>query len=101
MNNLIVITGASSELGINLIKKIINSKNTFFLLHVNESKKKLLNEINFKNNNYKIIKANFNQDSKIKYFISYFKKYYNCKNISIVHLTSSNLKIKKFKNYKW
>ena len=66
MNNLIVITGASSELGINLIKKIINSEDTFFLFHVNQNKKKLINEINFKKNNYKIIKANFTQNSKIK-----------------------------------
>jgi len=101
MKNLVVITGSSSTLGKNLIKKIIKNKNTFLLLHVNENKKKLINEINIKNNNFKIIKADFNQDSKIKYFIKVFQKYYNFKNISIIHLASSNLKIKKFKNYKW
>ena len=40
MNNLIVILGASSSIGLNLLEKIFKYKNTFFILHVNENKKK-------------------------------------------------------------
>ena len=71
--NSVLILGASSDIGINLINKLIK-KNYFIIAHYNSNKKKLTR---FLNDKVKIIKSNFSlfNDKNLKKLSKEIKKY--------------------------
>jgi len=91
--NKILITGASSYVGMRLIQSIDN-KNQFILAHYSSSKK-FLSFIKNKKFKSKIlpVKSDFKKKSDIKKFIKKIKKYnFNI----IIHLASKRIKIERF-----
>lgn len=91
--NRILITGASSSIGNNLIKKI-DKKNQIIVAHYNKSKN-FLNFIKSKKLKSKIItiKSDFSKKNDFNYFLKKIKKY----NINmLVHIASKRISIKRF-----
>lgn len=92
MTNQIIITGASSSIGKNIISKLNKSKN-FLFCQTNKNyiikKKKILH-----------YSSDFNKTKSIKKFIRWILKK-NKKINTIIHLPASKISLKKFTEFSW
>ena len=91
----ILITGASSTLGIELIKKI-NQKNYRYICLVNSQNIPKIN----KNNKMSIFKCNFANLNALKNFNNNINNL-NLEFSAIIHLACPKIKLKRFYEYSW
>ena len=90
MNNIYLITGASSEIGISLIKEMYN-KNDIFIVHFNKNNENLIALKNELGDNIVLFQADFTNELSTDLFIQEIKEKYS--NIThIIHLPAKNIK---------
>ncbi len=98
MNNIILIIGASSDIGLDLIKNI--DEECLILAHYNNSNEKLLELSNKINNKLVLFKADLLQDTEIFSMIDNIEKNYGIPN-KIIHLAASKVENIRFKDACW
>ena len=102
MKNLYIITGASSEIGIQILLKLSKRINDDFLLQVFKNKNKLVENKKLNKLNKNIYSLNFSFNKNIQNFISKINKSKKYRNIIFIHLPSQKITLKKsekFSNY--
>ena len=98
MKNIIFITGASSDIGIALIKSI--KEKCIVVAHYNTSKLKLLKLQNDIKNTIIPVKADFSSERSIKDMLDYIETKIGIPN-KIIHLAAPKFKNLRFKNIDW
>ena len=91
MKNLYIITGASSEIGIQILLKLSKKINDDFLLQVFKNKNKLVENKKLNKLNKNIYSLNFSLNKNIQNFISKINKSKKYRNIIFIHLPSQKL----------
>ena len=100
MKDIILITGASSDLGIELIKKLDN-ENTVILAHCNNSKKKLSEvSANLTKAELKILSYDLSSETQISEMIAEIKSADQIPN-KIAHFPAPKVELIRFKDADW
>jgi len=95
--NIILIIGASSDIGLDLIKNI--DEDSLILAHYNSSNKKLL-ELSKSINNMIMLKADLSLEDDINYMLNDIEENYGIPN-KIIHLAATRIEFIRFKNVTW
>jgi 3-oxoacyl-[acyl-carrier protein] reductase len=98
MGNTILILGASSDIGLDLIEKI--DEDCLILAHYNSSSEKLLELSRKINNKLVALKADLSLEDETIKFIKMIEENYGAPN-KIVHLVSPKFKNIRFKDVSW
>jgi len=98
MNNILLIIGASSDIGIDLIKNM--DKECLILAHYNNSDKKLLALSKKIDNKIVMLKANLSLEADIISMMNDIEKNYGIPN-NIIHLAAPKIENIRFKNISW
>ena len=96
--DIILIIGASSDIGLNLIKNI--SDEALIIAHYNSSNGKLLELSKNINNELVTLKADLSKEEEINKLISSIEKNYGTPN-KIIHLAATRVENIRFKDIKW
>ena len=96
-NNIILIIGASSDIGINLIKNI--DEEALILAHYNNSNQKLLELLDKIENKIVMLKANLSKEDEIISMIDDIENKYGIPN-KIIHLAAPKFEHIRFKDVK-
>ena len=96
--DIILIIGASSDIGLNLIKNI--SDEALIIAHYNSSNGKLLELSENINNELVTLKADLSKEEEINKLISSIEKNYGTPN-KIIHLAATRVENIRFKDIKW
>ena len=96
--DIILIIGASSDIGLNLIKNV--SDEALIIAHYNSSNGKLLELSENINNELVTLKADLSKEEEINKLISSIEKNYGTPN-KIIHLAATRVENIRFKDIKW
>ena len=96
--DIILIIGASSDIGLNLIKNI--SDEALIIAHYNSSNGKLLELSENINNELVTLKADLSKEEETNKLISSIEKNYGTPN-KIIHLAATRVENIRFKDIKW
>lgn len=96
--NIILIIGASSDIGLDLIKNI--NEEALILAHYNSSKEELLKLTNAINNELIMLRANLSIEEEIVSMIDDIENTYGIPN-KIIHLAASKVENIRFKDVSW
>ena len=96
--NIIFIIGASSDIGLDLIKNI--NEEALILAHYNSSKEELLKLTNAINNELIMLRANLSIEEEIVSMIDDIENTYGIPN-KIIHLAASKVENIRFKDVSW
>lgn len=99
MKNLYIITGASSEIGFQILLKLSKRINDDFLLQVFKNKNKLVENKKLNKLNKNIYSLNFSLNKNIHYFISKINKSKKYRSIIFIHLPSQKITLKKSEKF--
>lgn len=99
MSKVYLITGASSDIGIGLIKKMYN-KEDLFIAHYNKSADRLEALIKELGVNIKLVQADFTDDGSCNKLIREIKEVYKPPT-HIIHLPATRVKYNKFSKISW
>ncbi len=97
-NNIILIVGASSDIGLDLIKSI--DEECLILAHYNNSDEKLLELSKRLNNKIIMLKADLSSEEDILSMLNNIEKKFGIPN-KIIHLASTRVKNIRFKDATW
>lgn len=98
MNNIILITGASSDIGIDLIKNI--NEKCLILAHYNYSSESLLNLSKSLKNKIILLKCDLSSEEDVLSMLNKIENDYGIPN-KIVHLAAPRFKNIRFKDINW
>lgn len=98
MNNIILIIGASSDIGLDLIKNI--DEECLILAHYNNSDKSLLDLVHKMKNKLVMLKADLSSEEEITQFLDNIEMNYGLPN-KIIHLAAPKLENIRFKDISW
>jgi len=98
MNNIILIIGASSDIGLNLIKNI--DEECLILAHFNHSDKELLKISDIIENKLVMLKADLSSEDEVVLFVNEIEEKYGIPN-KIVHLAAPKFNNIRFKDVSW
>ncbi len=96
--NIVVIIGASSDIGLNLIENI--SEEALILAHYNSSDEKLLELSQIINNELVTLKADLSQENQLNQFIETVEFNYGIPS-KIIHLAAPKFENIRFKDIAW
>jgi len=96
--NIILILGASSDIGVDLIRNI--DEDCLILAHYNSSNKKLLEVSDKINNEVVLLKADLSLENDILSMIDHIEETYGIPN-KIIHLAASRFENIRFKDVTW
>ena len=96
--DIILIIGASSDIGLNLIKNI--DEDALILAHYNSSNKKLLELSKNINNELVTLKADLSKEDEINKLLDVIESDYGIPN-KIIHLASNKVENIRFKDVSW
>jgi 3-oxoacyl-[acyl-carrier protein] reductase len=97
-NNIILIVGASSDIGLDLIKSI--DEDCLILAHYNNSDEKLLELSKSINNELIMLKADLSSEKDIMSMMNSIEENYGIPN-KIIHLAADKLEYIRFKDISW
>ncbi len=98
MNNIILIIGASSDVGLDLIKNI--SEKCIILAHYNSSNKNLLKLSKKIDNKLVMLKADLSSEKELVSFLDTIETNFNTPN-KIIHLAAPKFENIRFKDIQW
>jgi 3-oxoacyl-[acyl-carrier protein] reductase len=98
MSNIILIIGASSDIGLDLIKNI--NEECLILAHYNSSNKKLLELSKTINNKVVLLKADLSLEDDILSMLNDIEENYGIPN-KIIHIAAPKFENIRFKNVSW
>jgi 3-oxoacyl-[acyl-carrier protein] reductase len=98
MNNIIFITGASSDIGISLIHQI--KEECLIIAHCNSADERLLETAKAIKNKLVIVKADFSDEESITNMLATIESEYGLPN-KIVHIAAPKFENIRFKDLKW
>lgn len=98
MANVILIIGASSDIGLELIKQ--SDQDCLIIAHYNSSNHDLLNLMGVAQKKIIPIKADLTNENDLNYMLNEIESKYGVPN-KIIHLASANLKNIRFKDLQW
>jgi 3-oxoacyl-[acyl-carrier protein] reductase len=100
MNDTILITGASSEIGINLIQSFEHGEECCILAHYHTNNSELNELIKSSKNKIVLLQADLSSENEVSLLLKYIESNYEVPN-KIIHLAAPKISNIRFKNIKW